>query len=123
MGEPILTTGSDVESEKRGSRRIKVFLPTEIEIDDTALRAHVLDLSVSGARLHTKGSLQSGSDAKLRLDDKVWPAKVAWVDGGRSGIEFRVQLTLQQVAELIEAEEQRSVVSAARPGTRASRAD
>jgi hypothetical protein len=88
-------------TEQRRSRRLKVFLRTEVIIDDVAIRAHVLDLSSLGSLLHTGTEPALGCDASLRLNGEAWSAKVVWVSGGRLGLEFGTKIPTDQIATII----------------------
>ena len=85
----------------RRSRRLKVFLPSEIVIDDAAVRAHVLDISTSGSLLHTGTEPELGSDVVLHLNHDALSAKIVWVGSGRMGIQFTTELTASQIEQIL----------------------
>jgi hypothetical protein len=88
--------------ESRRSRRLKVFLPTEIVIDEASVRAHVLDISSSGSLLHTGTEPLSGSEVIVRLKDDALTAKIVWVGAGRLGLEFSTELTDDQIDRILD---------------------
>ena len=79
-----------------------MFLPTEIIIDDAAIRAHILDISTSGSLLHTGTEPRLGSDVVLRLKDGALSAKIVWVGSGRLGIQFTTELSVEQIDDILE---------------------
>lgn len=97
----VRTTPASVPSDKRRHRRIKVFIPTQIVIDDATVRAHLLDVSAVGSRLHLGGKLDIGAEIRLLLDGETLSANVIWVSAGRFGIEFRNPLSPLQITALV----------------------
>ncbi|MDE0880204.1 MAG: PilZ domain-containing protein [Sphingomonas bacterium] len=95
-------TSTDPVGSPRRSRRLKVFLPSEIVIDDAAVRAHVLDISTRGSLLHTGTEPEPGSDVVLRLNQDKLSAKIVWVGSGRLGIQFTTELTDDQIARILD---------------------
>jgi hypothetical protein len=87
--------------DQRRSRRLKVFLPTEVLLDDRSVRAHVLDISTLGSLLHTGTVPEAGSVVGLDLDGCSHRARIVWVGSGRVGVVFDTELTGDQVARII----------------------
>ena len=87
--------------DQRRSRRLKVFLPTEMIIDDRPIRAHVLDISTLGSLLHTGTVPAANTVVGLDLDGRSHRATIVWVGGGRVGVVFDTELTDDQVARII----------------------
>ena len=87
--------------EKREAKRIKTFLPTEILVENTAKRAHVLDISSAGSRLHTVVDLKPGAEVRLRLNGEALVGTVIWADAGRLGLRFPTLLAADQIAAVV----------------------
>lgn len=85
-------------SDQRKTRRIKVFVPTEIVVEDVAVRAHLLDISESGSRVHSTIAPRTGDQAHLNLNGETHAARIVWSEAGRSGLQFTTELTPEQVA-------------------------
>lgn len=85
-------------SDQRKTRRIKVFVPTEIVVEDVAVRAHLLDISESGSRVHSPIAPRTGDQAHLNLNGETHAARIVWSEAGRSGLQFTTELTPEQVA-------------------------
>lgn len=98
---PITPRRSGRTEDARAARRLKVFLPTEVVIDDAAIRAHILDISANGSLLHTGTEPESGSDVVLRLNGNALSAKIVWVGAGRLGLQFSTELSVDQIESII----------------------
>ena len=85
--------------EHRKARRAKVFVPTELVVADVAMRAHLLDISVSGSRVHSRTAPRAGDDTLLHLNGQTHEARVVWSDAERAGLEFKTELTPEQIAK------------------------
>lgn len=90
--------------------RLKVFQPARMVAGATERRVHLLDLSESGALVHSAEPAPApGAVVTLHLGVKHAPARVVWADGRRFGVRFAVALTradldavLAEQRELIE---------------------
>ncbi|MES2043743.1 MAG: PilZ domain-containing protein [Pseudomonadota bacterium] len=85
----------------RGQPRLKVFLPIEIYAGTTPLRAHLLDLSASGALVHSIAAPATGTPVRLMVAGLVRTARVVWQDGVRFGIAFVVPLRDVEVERML----------------------
>lgn len=85
--------------EQRKARRAKVFVPAELVVADVPVRAHLLDISASGSRVHSRVAPRTGDAARLHLDGDTHEAQVVWSDAGRSGLKFKTELTPEQIAK------------------------
>lgn len=86
MNVPSKSRGDD---DRRGAKRTKVFLlgtiaPAELE----GSRAHVLDISASGARVHAEQEQVVGTELTLTVEEIEARGNVEWVDGKRFGMSF-----------------------------------
>jgi hypothetical protein len=87
----------------RAEPRLKVFQLASLRTGGAPHRAHVLDISRSGARVHCTAGLQRGQRVMLAIDPLDIAATVLWETGARAGLRFDAPLTddqLQRVAAL-----------------------
>ena len=101
MDDRATTVGT--AGDKRRTRRAKVFIPTELVVADVPVRAHLLDLSAAGSRVHTGAAQPLGTDAYVNLNGEAHEATVRWTDAGCSGLEFKAALSPEQVAAAIKS--------------------
>lgn len=87
----------------RGKPRIKLFEPTELRTGLGAARAHLLNLSATGALVHTATPPPPGTTVHLRVGDTTRAARVVWAQGSRIGTAFRVPLADREVDALVSA--------------------
>lgn len=87
----------------RQKRRLKLFLPATVEHADQDSRAHLLDLSKLGARLHINCPPVKGDQITIRAMSIEIAATVVWVRGNGAGVLFANPLTEPQISLLIEA--------------------
>jgi len=85
----------------RGQQRRKVFQPVEIQSGGDVLRAHLLNLSASGALVHSHSAPAPGAPLRLTLDGSVRTARVVWRDGVRFGIAFALPLGEAEVERVL----------------------
>ncbi|SOB88183.1 PilZ domain-containing protein [Sphingomonas guangdongensis] len=75
--------------DRRGTPRAKVFEVSLLAIDGREHRAHLLDVSAAGVRVHCRSTLAIGQLLALRAPDLDRRAVVRWVHpDGRAGLEF-----------------------------------
>ncbi|MGR6330399.1 PilZ domain-containing protein [Sphingomonas sp. XXL09] len=86
--------------DQREVRRTKVFSPAQLVVDGVSLRAHVLNVSARGARVHTAEAQQVGRPADLYLSAEPYRARVIWVQGVHAGLRFEPELTADQVRRI-----------------------
>lgn len=85
----------------RAAQRYKLFQPTEISTGEGYRRAHLLNVSVSGALMYASDCPERGEDLKVRCGSRTLAALVAWRDGRRFGVRFMVPLSEADVRETI----------------------
>ncbi|MGR6330302.1 PilZ domain-containing protein [Sphingomonas sp. XXL09] len=90
-------------ADQREVRRNKVFSPAQLIVDGVSHRAHVLNVSAHGARIHTAIAPQVGQPADLYLSDDPYRALVIWSHGVHSGLRFEPPLTADQLHRIFEA--------------------
>lgn len=92
--------GDDARSQ-RGQPRHKIFQPVDMRADGRALRAHLLDLSASGALVHSATAPAPGTPLRLTIGGAERTARVIWCDGVRFGIAFTRPLDEAEVARVL----------------------
>jgi hypothetical protein len=76
--------------ERRCRARMKVFEISLVAINGVAYRAHLLDISDAGARLHCRTPLSIGQSVLVRAPHGEHEATVRWVrPNGMVGVQFR----------------------------------
>lgn len=85
----------------RGHPRLKVFQPIEMHAGMVPLRAHLLDLSASGALVHSATAPAPGTPVRLTIGGLMRSARVVWRDGVRFGIAFIVPLREIEVERML----------------------
>jgi len=85
----------------RRQRRFKIFEPALMQAADGAHRIHLLDLSRSGAQLHSPAAC--APQAQVRIDCGGWShsAEVAWAKGARVGVRFLTALSERELAGIL----------------------
>ncbi|RJG55795.1 PilZ domain-containing protein [Sphingobium terrigena] len=84
----------------RIAARHKMFEPVVLHLHGMALRAHILDLSTSGALAHCDRPPQAGDRVRIEAEGVAAIAHVVWVRAKRFGLHFDMPLsdaTVQQV--------------------------
>ena len=83
----------------RASPHLKIFEPILFIADEVEARAHLLNISTTGALVHSTQPPESGSAIQLVMNGSRYQARVVWSDGARFGITFGSHLS----AAVIEA--------------------
>lgn len=83
--------------------RHKVFEPSELSVGSECVRAHLINVSETGALVHTDAAPAKGSPVGLRIGEEWYPARVMWVALPRLGIAFTVRLPGEVLAKLLGA--------------------
>ena len=91
---------------ERAAPRIKIFMPTDLEVGGRSMRAHLLDLSVTGALAYAPIPPQEGASVQLACGVALRRATVMWVAGPRFGLAFALPLTPAQVDAVLLQQEQ-----------------
>jgi hypothetical protein len=90
-----------VGKQARHKRRLKVFLPVTIEFHGDQTRAHILDLSKIGARMHAHSAPHPHDGVTIRYGTLAIHGTVAWVKGNGFGIMFDGNLSEPEIAMLL----------------------
>jgi hypothetical protein len=87
----------------RAATRYKVFELSELSVGTDCARAHVINVSETGALIHTDARAEKGSQVGLKIGDDWYPARVMWVALPRLGIAFNGRLPGDVLARLLGA--------------------
>ncbi len=90
-----------ISTEPRGGHRHKVFLPAEMTEGDRAGRAHLLNLSMTGALLHADAAPSVGAVVQLTVGATRWPVRVVWSQDKRFGVVHVTPLARAAVEALV----------------------
>jgi hypothetical protein len=85
--------------DNRASRRLRVLLAAEIEIEGERRRAHLLNISESGAKLDADEVPTEGDVVILHREGIVAPGIVSWVIDHRFGVQFDTPVDSALIAE------------------------
>lgn len=77
----------------RAAVRHKLFEPVCLRSKSGPVRAHILDLSISGALVHADRPPTVGAQVTVECDTFVALARVMWVRAKRFGIQFDTALS------------------------------
>lgn len=87
----------------RGARRLKLFLPAQIEVDGVASRAHLLNVSLSGALVHSSQAPAPRTGLSIICAGLARAALVQWADKQRFGVTFMVALNDLELHKVLSA--------------------
>lgn len=96
------STGAPDDQCLREYARLKVFQPTEIRVGGVRVRAHVLNISATGALVHYAAPLAVGTFIQIDCGGAVKSARVIRCDDQRCGVQFIVPLTQAQLLTAVE---------------------
>lgn len=90
------------QNQSRMAARQKLFAPTTLHVGEASQRAHLLDISAGGARLHAAAPPPLRALVLLDCAGKRRAARVMWRDGAKIGLRFVVPLSAADVAAAID---------------------
>ena len=85
----------------RAKPRLKIFQPIELHTERGCVRAHLLNVSTTGALVHTQSAPGKGSVVKLTIAGEVRSARVVWTNGPRFGAAFVRAFLDTQIQQLV----------------------
>jgi len=91
------------DSDHRIAHRHKTFEPTTLRSNAGEARAHVINLSATGALVHMVDPPKRGSVVSIDLGRVFADAEVVWTSGSRFGIAFRSRLADAMIDILLRA--------------------
>jgi hypothetical protein len=81
--------------------RHKLFEPVRMQIDGLPVRAHLLDLSMTGALAHAEAPPLSGARVSVEGLGLTLQAQVVWVRAKRFGLHFDIALPQAMIDALM----------------------
>lgn len=84
----------------RRSKRIKVFKSADLLVNGVRSRSHILNVSVTGAMVHTPTSVLVGSMIRICAAGLDRHGVVVWKDGSKFGLRFNRLIALPQIHAL-----------------------
>ena len=85
-------------SGKRSAKRARVLLAAKLDTPHGEMDARLRDLSSKGALVECNNrALTVGTEVVFKRGSTIVPARVAWVGGGRVGLEFKYTIDDQEV--------------------------
>lgn len=97
-----MTDLTDGMGQRRHDPRHKMFGPVALRFGGTAMRAHFLDLSCSGALAHSEAPPAAGTLLTVEALGQEAAGRVMWRKGKRFGIQFNRPLTQAMMTVWIE---------------------
>lgn len=85
--------------------RLKVFQPIQLETAAGTVRAHLLNLSRTGALIHCADAPEHGAIVRVTLGNTANRARVMWRDGKRFGVAFAGKLAPAQIDDALAAQD------------------
>lgn len=82
---------------KRATKRARVLLAAKLQTPHGEVDCRLRDLSRKGALVECAALPQVGSEVTFIRGSTIVPARVAWVAGGRIGLEFLFMIDEQEV--------------------------
>jgi hypothetical protein len=73
---------------KRQAKRARVLLTARLRTEEGEIEARLRDLSQKGALVECQYYIPVGSEVVFTRGNTIVPARVAWANGGRIGLEF-----------------------------------
>lgn len=85
----------------RAAVRSKLFRLANLLTAHGAERAHLLDVSETGARLHCATRLAAGDEVAIAAAGVTARGRIVWAEGGRLGLRFHRRLGADELARLL----------------------
>jgi hypothetical protein len=90
---------TEIEGDRRRTRRIPIECPATLKVDLRFYFGKLCDLSPTGAKVLTRGTLKKTGEAMLALPDfPPLPATIRWVNGRECGLEFRERIPAEALS-------------------------
>jgi hypothetical protein len=86
---------------QRSLNRLKLGLPAVLMLAHGRVACILEDISASGARVRTDGTISQGQSAELQFDRHRMFATVSWTRGGVAGLRFADQLDTSEMKRLL----------------------
>jgi hypothetical protein len=89
------------QNEARDGQRLKIFLPVLLRWAGQEERAHLLDLSSSGARMHARIAPSTKEIIEIVWEDRIFAGQCVWSRGSRFGIAFKAPIDKGQIVSML----------------------
>jgi hypothetical protein len=86
---------------QRAAPRHKIFQPTQLHFASGEVRAHLINVSQSGALVHAAPTPRRGDMIRIEICGTLVPAQVRWTDGPRFGLSFIQPLDATTLKQLL----------------------
>lgn len=93
--------GARLQTDARYGQRLKIFLPVTLRWAGVQERAHLLDISPTGARMHAAIAPASREAIEIEWEGVTFPGQCVWSRGNRFGITFSNPITKTQIETLL----------------------
>lgn len=103
MNAASLSSPDKTGRAQRREPRHKTFRVVTLAIGGARHRAHMLDVSRSGARIHSDVAIESDAHVALQIDDRAIHARVMWARDKRLGLAFLVPLLVDDAERIAAA--------------------
>lgn len=93
---------SSLDAERqRSAPRHKIFQPTQVHFAAGEVRAHLINVSQSGALVHADPTPRRGDMIRIEIQGILVSAQVRWTDGPRFGLSFIQSLDALTLKQLL----------------------
>lgn len=99
-GQPSSLTS--IERREQIARRFKTFWPTSIRTANEVRRAHVLDISRTGAKIHAQQPMDINQTLEIAVSGTWHGASVRWRRGQTFGIAFDAAISDENVLKSLD---------------------
>lgn len=111
-------------SGKRSAKRNRVLLAAKLDTPSGEVDARLRDLSRKGALIECdRKALAVGTEVTFKRGSTIVPARVAWLGGGRVGLEFKYMIDEQEVLVQLKRTSNAPTERFRRPGLNESLSD
>lgn len=93
---------SDGAAQRRRTARHKLFEPIALSVRGQAIRAHLLDLSSTGALAHSETPPPLNAFVTINASGVTAMGRVMWISSKRFGVQFSEPLSETMMNALIE---------------------
>ena len=101
MQHPFRNAANVAPKHDRTATRHKIFEPVAVIIDERETRAHLLNISTTGALVHSVQPPKPGSAIHLEMNGHRYQANVVWSEDARFGITFENHLSAPVVEAIL----------------------
>lgn len=96
----VVADASRTRKERRCSERVKVFKPADLLMNGVKCRSHILNVSATGAMIHTPTSVLVGGMIRICAAGLDRHGVIVWKNGPKFGLRFNRSMAILQVLAL-----------------------